>query len=337
MTEFREGRPGLDTHWVSADADGREGIEQRASPSVRLSPLADIIEPIRQLATKRRFYIDQQRRIDSATGAYVRRHLGWSWEMPERERRRLNKKAAVLIKSIEREGVVREAPSDIVLAAKWSRLPFDDERKKIEREMTQLVKNLPVASWSEGVRGFGAMSLACIIGEAGDIGGYAGPAKLWKRMGLAVMGEVRQGGLPKGSPAEAWVEHGYSSRRRSTMWVIGDCLVKSNRDGEYRTLYLERKAYELQRDPEMKPIKAHRRAQRYMEKRLLRNLWRAWREAVGVSTPFDPVPLAESFTDRRPGDRADGREADGIVPPRIVLPPADPFDRAFARMQYDAG
>jgi hypothetical protein len=71
------------------------------------------------------------------------------------------------------------------------------------------------------------------------------------------------------------------------MWNIGDALIKGNRAGKYRTFYLRRKEYELQRDPEMKPIKAHRRAQRYMEKRLLRDLWRAWRR-TGVATAARP-------------------------------------------------
>jgi hypothetical protein len=102
-------------------------------------------------------------------------------------------------------------------------------------------------------------------------------------MGLAVMGagdgvdDIRQGGLRKGAAKDEWIEHCYSRQRRSRMWNIGDTLIKGNRDGDYRTAYLERKDYELQRDPDMQPIKAHRRAQRYMEKRLLRDLWQAWR------------------------------------------------------------
>jgi hypothetical protein len=308
MTEFREGHQNSDTQGWCADAEAREGAVAAVLPNNGLPPLARTIAQLREKLTERRFCIDQQRRIDNSTGAYVRRALGWSWEMPEKERARLNKEAGALIAKVEK-GVFEAHPALclVVITAQQSRSAFDDLRSKAEKEMVQLVKRLPVYAWAESVRGFGAMSLACIIGEAGDIGSYAGPAKLWKRMGLAVMGGVRQGGLAKGAPAETWVEHGYSTRRRSTMWVIGDCLVKSNRDGEYRTLYLERKAYELQRDPQMKRMKAHRRAQRYMEKRLLRDLWRAWREAVQPATPSRLLPLA------------------------------DPFDRAFARIEHDAG
>lgn len=137
-------------------------------------------------------------------------------------------------------------------------------------------------SFAEGVRGFGAVSLAGIVGEAGDLSNYATKSKLWKRMGLAVIDGVRQGGLTKGASAEQWIAHGYSPIRRARMFVVGGCLVKNNRDGPYRRAYDQRKAYELAGDPDMKPIIAHRRAQRYMEKRLLRDLWQAWRRYAGV-------------------------------------------------------
>ena len=47
-------------------------------------------------------------------------------------------------------------------------------------------------------------------------------------------------------------------------------------------LYVERKAYELAREVDGKPMTAmhaHNRAKRYVEKRLLRELWKAWRVA----------------------------------------------------------
>jgi len=94
------------------------------------------------------------------------------------------------------------------------------------------------------------------------------------------MDGMRQGHVQKGLSRDdrnaAYIEHGYSPKRRSRMWNIGDALIKGNADGIYRATYLKRKEYELARNPEMPKIHAHRRAQRYMEKRLLRDLWRAW-------------------------------------------------------------
>ncbi len=148
------------------------------------------------------------------------------------------------------------------------------ERKKLEKRMAALATQLPVYPWVESIRGFGAFGLAQIIGETGDLSNYANPAKVWKRMGLAVMPDgTRQ---RKVSGADA-LDHGYNPTRRSLMFVIGDSLIKGNRDGVYRTLYLTRKEYEQETHPDLTPMAHHRRAQRYMEKRLLRDLWRAWR------------------------------------------------------------
>jgi hypothetical protein len=100
---------------------------------------------------------------------------------------------------------------------------------------------------------------------------------------------VRQGGLAKGSSAEQWIEHGYNKRRRSVVWTIGDSLIKTNKDdkgdpGFYKKIYNERKEYETKNltktakkaKEKFKPIVVHRKAQRYMEKRLLRDLWNEW-------------------------------------------------------------
>lgn len=168
--------------------------------------------------------------------------------------------------------------------------------------MERLAKMLPVWEWARHIDGFAAPSLAVIVAEAGDLGEYPKKGHLWKRMGVAVIGEVRQGGLPKSAPKEAWIEHGYSRVRRSRMWNIGDSLIKGNGDGPYRAVYLRRKDYERKRAeaagltvvPTAKIPKGrahefmsvghiHLRAQRYMEKRLLKDLWQAWRDAEAVA------------------------------------------------------
>ena len=173
-----------------------------------------------------------------------------------------------------------------------ARAVIEKNRKPVEKRLEALAKDLPVAYMVEEIRGLGYGSLAAIIGEAGDLSVYSNPGKLWKRMGLALVNGRRQGDPGNGASADDWIAHGYSPDRRSVMFVIGDVLIKANK-GEYRKLYNERKAYEIARDPEIKPIRAHRRAQRYMEKRLLRNLWKAWRAARSHETPGHLVPPAD--------------------------------------------
>lgn len=267
-------------------AGGRPRRADQAS--VHMSPAADTIAQIRYWHRQRCFAMEQRKRLDLALGSFLRLMLGWSRDLPDKERKAISDGAAAIVDAPE--GTEWEA---VVRASVAAREPFAKIEARALKEMSKLAETLPAwTAFGEGVRGFGSASLAVVVAEAGDLSLYANPGKLWKRMGLAVMGSVRQGGLPKNASADAWIEHGYNRQRRSRMWNIGDALIKGNRDGEYRTIYLARKEYELARDPEMKPIKAHRRAQRYMEKRLLRNLWQAWRRAGRSAEPRLFVPAA---------------------------------------------
>jgi len=177
-----------------------------------------------------------------------------------------------------------------------------------EKSLKKLAETLRVwRIFGKQIHGFGSLSLAAIIGEAGDLSIYSNPAKLWKRMGLALIGNERQRKCVDKEKAE---QHGYSPRRRSVMFVIGDNIVKGK--SAYRTVYDERKLREIEKAkeegltvaPAAKIPKGkhaayrseghiHLRAKRYMEKRLLRDLWRAWRDLqVGDSLDHDVNPCA---------------------------------------------
>lgn len=284
-----------------------------------MPPLDETIATLKMLHRKRCFAMDQRKRCDLSLGAFLRTALGWSLALPKDERDAIAKQAAAYIALGNRlykagEG---EAPEDfdpwkdIVFSMLLSRDPWDEIERDTTQEMERLAKALPVWAWAEGVRGFGAVSLAVIVGECGDLADYAGPYKLNKRLGLAVFDGVRQGGLSKNAPKEQWIAHGYSPVRRARMWVIGDCLKKGNGDGKYRTMYLRRLAMEhkkavaeglipatstaatvqswaarglppLEKITKIDPAKHRsaghmdRRAQRYMEKKFLRDLWCAW-------------------------------------------------------------
>lgn len=172
---------------------------------------------------------------------------------------------------------------------------LEKQRKAKDKEIQKLAEQLPAwATWAKAVRGIGPLALGLLVGETGDLSNYANPAKVWKRMGLAVIHGERQRRVA-GNPALA-IEHGYNPKRRALAFVIGDCLIKQNGDGPYRALYLQRKAFELTRLPEApkrrkrvveedgavekksgRLLWAHRRASRYMQKRFLVDLWSAWR------------------------------------------------------------
>ena len=53
---------------------------------------------------------------------------------------------------------------------------LEGERKAVEKQLTKLARSLPVwENWLRDVRGVGALSLAQIIGETGDLRNYYGP------------------------------------------------------------------------------------------------------------------------------------------------------------------
>ncbi|GAG33588.1 unnamed protein product, partial [marine sediment metagenome] len=228
----------------------------------------ETVEKLRELYAQRRPVMKAQLRLDNEASAQIRLALGWTPDLTEKERKAICLKADKVRNMILKDkpvpaelAEVAERVEPFVLACKVARTPFDSRRRELERHMRKGAEALPVWPWAEEVRGFGALGLATIVGEAGDLGNYAGPAKLWKRMGLGLVGgEIQR----KYRDKEKAAAHGYCPRRRSVSWNIGDPLIKGNDDG-YRTLYDERKAYEMARDPEMSKGHAHKRAQRYME------------------------------------------------------------------------
>ena len=80
----------------------------------------------------------------------------------------------------------------------------------------------------------------------------------------------------------------YAPHRRSIVWTIGDCIIKAK--GEYKAVYNKRKVYERKAHPKLTDGHTHNRAKRYMEKRLLCDLWEEWNTANGNVLPRAPLP-----------------------------------------------
>jgi hypothetical protein len=177
---------------------------------------------------------------------------------------------------------------------------FDAMVKGYEREMVRLVKGLPIVAWvnERDQRGFGLPNLAIIIGEAGNLSNYANPAKLWKRLGCAPFEKNGVSQMPstwrskKGLSSEEWESIGYSPRRRSVAYNVGEPLIKSNRTtdketeevtwtGPYRARYDQAKATIQAAHPDYPKMRCHRHGMLLATKLLLKNLWIAWTDAVG--------------------------------------------------------
>ena len=188
--------------------------------------------------------------------------------------------------------------------------PLTDAIKEQEKLLTKLGKRLPVAAWADTVPGLSHRFLSAIVGECGiGPGEFKSVSALWKRMGMAVI----NGGRQRRVTGEAALEHGYVARRRALMWNIGDQVAvrqgvrnPKDEDGKptgavpinpWGALYIERKAYELAREIDGKPVTpmhAHNRAKRYVEKRLLRELWQVWRQAKISTETINSAPAANT-------------------------------------------
>jgi len=157
--------------------------------------------------------------------------------------------------------------------------PLVARRKRHEKTLAALGKDLPIAHLADEIRGVNSTTLATIVGELGDLSAYhKGIAGIWKRAGLAVIDGERQ----RLKPGDAALLHAYSPARRSVFWNIGSALIKAQRgDDRYRQVYLARKDHELARG--LPQGHAHNRAMRYMTKALLRDCHKAWCRADGAS------------------------------------------------------
>lgn len=156
---------------------------------------------------------------------------------------------------------------------------ISDQKKVLEK----LAKQLPVWTWCKDISGVGPYMLARIVGAAGrPIGDYRSPSAVWKRFMLAVDDGKRQ-----------WKDASPSAR--AIVWNVGECIIKAqirNPKGEdgkpvgercaigpLGQVYLDRR--EVESGKVETPGHIHNRSKRYMEKRFLRDLWRAWRVEAG--------------------------------------------------------
>lgn len=188
--------------------------------------------------------------------------------------------------------------------------PFEEQRGETEQMIRTLVRQMPIwKEWAKDVWGLSDLWFGLMIGETGDVGRYHNPAKLWKRMGLAVINGERQ---RKCADAEKAKLHGYTPRRRALVWnieagligcmgrgprpMVGEDISLRDDLSPYQKLFIDRIRYEADKDPsharpqtkdgkESFSLLAKKRAKRYVGKRMLRELWVAWRKVYGLPLP----------------------------------------------------
>lgn len=312
---------------AALDPSPPQAIGHEAPPEPLLAAAAEeTCAIIRRLHRRAQFCTAQRVSIGNRLLAFVRvEFLGFSTLADETTREKQRRAAQSLVSAI-RKGKPVDLPEDeaamlrgLVAGTDEALRPFEDIEEACLKDMEKLVRKLPAYAFMLDVRGFGPRSFARIIGETGPLHRYANPAKVWKRLGLAVIGGERQ---RKHSDAELAAIHGYNPSRRSVSWVAFDSLLKAQGSGEtagpYRQFYDHAKAKYLER--EWTKLHAHRSAARYSEKKLLRDLWKAWRNELRGQIADDdlvcraPHPLSgHSHCEAHVVDAA--QPIEGLTPP----------------------
>lgn len=266
------------------------------------------IEQIVELQVRRRFYISTTNKVTNAGGALVRRALGWRADGEEAGRTAINNRASRVVAAAmngkpphaDDVDVFEDVQFDLSVLAEMIR-PADAAREAIEKRMKKLVRVLPAYAWVLDVRGLGDLGFAVIVGEAGDIGNYPNPAKLWKRLGLAPIekgGETRAASTwrrEKGLDGDDWTAAGYSPKRRAEIYaVVGQPLFRAQtgkvdeetgevlkEPGRYRVIYDQRRARTAETHPDWTKAHSNMDGLRIMSKRLIVDLWSEWMIASG--------------------------------------------------------
>jgi hypothetical protein len=276
------------------DAGGDGGVLVRLA--LEAQPLDDkhaaAISEVRALYKRRVQWHRAEKRLTLQCAAICRGYVGGDKDEAGKLLARIEKGKC------EPEALDAEIATQPLLDA---RAILRTRRLQVEKTLEKLAKGLPAWGFVLSVRGFGALSFAQVVGECGDIGSYKSVSAVWKRMGLAVI----EGGRQRKVAGDAALDHGYSPERRSIMWNIASCMIKAQKpEDTYRAFYDADKAKQIAKLAEGLPegkepskLHAHNRACRHMTKRLLRDLFVAWRretsgetDTMSATSPAYPIP-----------------------------------------------
>ena len=282
-----------------------------------------ICAALQELQVRRKWCIGLMNKQTNASGALVRRAIGFRGDMEEADRAKITARAAKILAAALSGKEQAEDDADVaeVLSADFAVValalaPLQKRRAEIEKEMEKLAKQLPIYAYAKAVKGFGDLALAVLVGESGDFSIYSSDDKLSKRLGLAPHeGKAystwrKEGGLT----AEDWIEAGYNPRRRAEVHAcIAEPMAKHQLEsaeksgteygrakGPYGEVYIRRRERTAITHPDW--TKAHSRndALLVMSHKLVSDLWKVWRRANFVEHESatclppgaDPLPLA---------------------------------------------
>lgn len=255
-----------------------------------MDSIPEICQELQRLQRYRVCHVKSRITLNNRLIAAAAVELGYLGTMSLKDKRALFREARIMVTRIK-QGQMESPLKTLVSNGDMAIGAFDTEIKSIEHTMMELANKLPVAQWSRDKKraGFGLRFLAILIGETGDLNNYHNPAKLWRRMGCApfrnngsnLMGATWRSGKEGRLSPNQWDTYGYSPRRRSVAYLIGDNLHKVNRS-IYREHYDKVFAQTRKTRPDWVELRCHRHAMLLTTKRLFKELWAAWVKGEGL-------------------------------------------------------
>jgi hypothetical protein len=225
------------------DVASKNGDETKRTVKPNDAFVSSLSSELQGLQRQRAVYIKSRIMMENRLKAIVAGSIGYRSGLEEKERDAMFLKAGALIKAVVK-GKTEGIDDLVVVMVKTHMIGIEGFRKQqklIEDQMAERCEKLPITKWinQPEQRGFsaGASGLGVLIGETGDLSNYSSPGKLWKRMGCAPFtnheGVTKQGATwRKGKEgkleSDEWEKFGYSPRRRSISYLIGENLVKQN-------------------------------------------------------------------------------------------------------------
>jgi hypothetical protein len=307
---------------ISSSEDGAVHVGGESQCALGRADISALCANLQELQVQRRFYISLVNKITNAAGARIRRVLGFDPTADEKANAKIKTRAASILskalagtpQAAEDEDIATTLHTDLV-ALNLALAPLQQRRDDIEKQMVAFAKQLPAYAFAKGVKGFGDLAFAVVVGESGDLNGERytagqglGVRRLWKRLGLApfegkAMSTWRKGG---GLTAEQWTAAGYNPHRLAEVFsAISDPLSKHQIEsaaksgtafgrpkGPYGEVYVRRREHTAVAHPDWTKAHARNDALRLMTKSLVGDLLTVWLWASDQAAYMPRKPMA---------------------------------------------
>jgi hypothetical protein len=253
-------------------------------------PIASELCPrIRAIWQQRQDLLRAEKRLENQCRAilirYFSAHVEYTGHEPPKE---VKDRAAATLKlhrrkrppALSGEDAAHFATTGSLLAPFLAALgPIQAALAEREQELESLAAELPLADWIAETPGFALMSLAGIVGFAGDLSRFPTPGKLEVMMSIGFVGGERQRRVAKDS--ERAVAMRFAPERRAFLYTLAKGAMM-NRSEPWRSIYDQRKTLEETTRPDASKGHRDNSALRVTARHMLRAVWREWRRVRGM-------------------------------------------------------